>query len=112
MSLQYHQTLITPFEVAALHEVIAVARQHREEGDPVVETAYRWLCHARSGLYAEWCALPDGHHLRDAYRDEVWTWDDQDLAAIPEDRLVSQEEVRRIGEALEVDDTFRRPADA
>ncbi len=98
MSLQYHQTLITPFEVAALHNLIASAEQ-----GPDRTTAYRWLCHARSGLYAEWAALPKGHHLKDAYSDEVWTWDDQDLAAIPEDRLVSSEEVRSIGE------DFRRP---
>jgi hypothetical protein len=62
------------------------------------------LCHARSGLYAEWAALPDGHHLKDAYREEVWKWDDQDLASIPKDRLVSQEEVRQIGEDLLLED--------
>jgi len=115
MSLQYHQTLITPFEVGALHNLIATAPD-----GPDREIAYRWLCHARSGLYEEWCALPPGHHLKDAYRKEVWQWDDQDLASIPKDRLVSQEEVRRIGEDLQVDDNlpgseavdlqgFRRP---
>jgi hypothetical protein len=98
MSLQYHQTLITPFEVAALHNLIA-----RAEQGPDRDTAYRWLCHARSGLYEEWKALPDGHHLKEAYRDVVWTWDDQDLAAIPEDRLVDPDTVRSIGEG------FRRP---
>ena len=99
MSLQYHQTLITPFEVAALHNLIA----HAEQG-PDRDTAYRWLCHVRSGLFAEWQALPVGHHLKDAYREEVWTWDDQDLASIPEDRLVDPEEVSRIGEDLLLED--------
>jgi hypothetical protein len=33
----------------------------------------------------------------------VWTWDDQDLAAIPEDRLADPDAVRSIGEG------FRRP---
>jgi hypothetical protein len=103
MSLQYHQTLVTPFEVAALHAVIATAREHRPEGDPDIETAYRWLAYARSGLFEQWRALPPGHHLKEAYRDAVWTWDDQDLAAIPEDRLVDPEAVRSIGEG------FRRP---
>lgn len=92
MSLHYHRTLITPFEVRALHNLIARA----EEG-PDKEIAYRWLCQARSGLFAEWQALPDGHHLKDAYRGEAWQWDDRDLASIPEDRLVSPEEVRAIG---------------
>jgi hypothetical protein len=103
MSLQYHEVLITPLEVAALHQVIATASRHLPEDDQSVTTAYRWLAYARSGLYEQWAALPDGHHLRDAYTDEVWQWDDQDLASIPEDRLVSPEDVRAIGEG------FRRP---
>lgn len=98
MSLQYHQTLITPFEVAALHNLIASA----EEG-PDRDTAYKWLAYARSGLFEAWQALPDGHHLKEAYRDQTWTWDDQDLARIPDDRLVSTEEVRSIGEDLSDD---------
>lgn len=97
MSLQYHQTLIAPFEVAALHNLIA-----RAEQGPDRDTAYRWLCHVRSGLFAEWQALPEGHHLKEAYKDEVWTWTDEDLAAIPDDRLLSTEEVRSIGQ--EIDD--------
>ena len=98
MSLHYHQTLITPFEVGALHNLIA-----RAEDGPDKEVAYRWLCQARSGLFAEWQALPDGHHLKDAYRDEVWQWDDQNLAAVPDSLRLSSEEVRAIGEG------FRRP---
>ena len=50
----------------------------------------------------------------------MWAWSDRDLAAIAKERLVSQEEVRRIGEDLQVDDNlpsseavdlqgFRRP---
>lgn len=89
MSLQYHQTLITPFEVAALHNLIACADEGQDR-----DIAYRWLCHARSGLYAEWRALPEGHHLKDAYSDQVWQWDDQDLASIPKDRLLSPEQVK------------------
>ena len=91
MSLQYHQTLITPFEVAALHNLIAKADEGQDR-----DTAYRWLCHARSGLFAEWQALPDGHHLKHAYADQVWTWDDQDLDSIPEENRVSPEEVRAL----------------
>lgn len=75
MSLHYLPTTVTPFEVAALHNVIATA----PEGDDK-QTAYRWLCHVRSELFSQWQALPDGHHLKDAYREDVWTWDDQDIA--------------------------------
>lgn len=99
MSLQYHQTLVTPFEVAALHNLIACA-----EAGPDKDVAYRWLCHARSGLYEEWRALPNGHHLKEAYAEQVWQWDDQDLASIPEDQLVSPEKAREIGKG------FRRPS--
>lgn len=76
MSLHYLLTTVTPFEVAALHNVIAAAPDSDDK-----QTAYRWLCHVRSELFREWRALPDGHHLKDAYRNDVWTWDDQDLAA-------------------------------
>lgn len=96
MSLHYHHTMVTPFEVAALHNLIAQA----EEG-PDRDTAYRWLCHARSGLYAQWRALPDGDHLKAAYADQVWQWDDQDLAAIPAAQLMTPEQVRELARDLE-----------
>jgi len=89
MSLHYHQTTITPYEVAALHRVIAAAPDGEAK-----QTAYRWLCHARSGLFSAWQQLPDGDHLKEAYRDDTWTWDDQDIAERPD--------------AV----AFRRPADA
>ena len=76
MSLHYLPTTVTPFEVAALHAVIAAAK----EGDDK-KTAYRWLCQVRSALFAKWQQLPDGDHMKEAYREAVWTWDDQDIAA-------------------------------
>ena len=99
MSLQYHQTTITPFEVAALHNLIARADEGQDQA-----IAYKWLTHARSGLFAEWIALPDGHHLKEAYRDEVWTWNDEDIASIPDQNRVSPNEVRSIVDELEVVD--------
>ena len=33
-----------------------------------------------SSIYNVWLALPDGDHLKEAYRDKVWTVDDTDLA--------------------------------
>ena len=97
MTLQYHQTLITPFEIGALHNLIARAEEGTDK-----EVAYRWLCHVRSSLFTEWQALPEGHHLKDAYRDEVWKFDDQDLASIPQYRLASPDEVRSIGDSIDV----------
>ena len=58
-----------------LHEVIAIA-----DDGAAKKAAYRWLAYARSGLYEQWQKLPDGHHLKEAYRDDVQTWDDQDIA--------------------------------
>ena len=75
MSLHYHLTLVTPLEIAALHNVIGAAAD-----SDCKTTAYRWLCNARAGLYDEWTELPDGHHLKEAYRDEVWQWNDEDIA--------------------------------
>lgn len=78
MTVHYHQTLITPAEAGALHRLVAQASEGRDR-----ELIYRWLCHVRSGLFAEWQTLPDGHHLKEAYREDVWQWDDQDLTGRP-----------------------------
>ena len=99
MSLHHHDVVVSPFEIAALHNLIAAAPAGADK-----DVAYRWLAYARSGLYEQWQKLPDGHHLKDAYRDDVWMWDDQDLAAIPKDRLVRPEDVRAMAQDLDVDD--------
>ena len=75
MSLHHHEVVVSPFEIAALHNLIAAAPAGADK-----EIAYRWLAYARSGLYEQWQKLPDGHHLKHAYRDDVWMWDDQDIA--------------------------------
>jgi len=104
MSLQYCPTLISPSDVGALHNLIARAEDGADK-----EAAYRWLCYARSELFAAWQALPDGHHLKEAYANEVWQWNDEDLASIPEERQVSSEEVRELLSDLERPAMFRRP---
>lgn len=60
--------------------------QHWTDEDQVLskeeEVAYRVLAGLRRGLYAEWLKLPEGDHLKEAYRDLVWTLDDTDLAGL------------------------------
>ena len=94
MNLQYHQATITPFEVAALHNLIAKADEGQDK-----EIACKWLNYVRSGLYAEWQALPNGNHLKEVYRDMTWQWDDQDLAGLS--NTLTPEEVRAIGNDMD-----------
>ena len=47
-------------------------------------TARLWLTAQSERFYEEWTALPAGSHLKAAYDDEVWTWSDRDLEAMPE----------------------------
>lgn len=111
-NLEFHQVTVTPDVVHCLHNVLARYRADLQDlpdtperwvAEQEATRLCRWLAYTRQSLYRTWDELPAGDHLKDAYRDEVWTWDDQDLASIPEDRLVSPEEVRAIGEG------FRRP---
>ena len=74
----FTQVLITPEAVAALSNVILAAVS--KDASPDAEAAYKWLAYVRESLYNNWQALPDGSHLKDAYRDEVWSWSDLDLA--------------------------------
>jgi hypothetical protein len=134
MSLHSCEVAISPYEVKCLHNALCSMRSHlqakQDAGEKPsdhewllgmqVEDGQRWLASVCERLYGEWEALPDGSHLKAAYANEVWAWSDRDLAAIAKERLVSQEEVRRIGEDLQVDDNlpsseavdlqgFRRP---
>lgn len=102
MSLHNLDTTLTPAEHTALWNVVtrmmglvsekrAEALQTRTEmGDSDVylyqdcETARLWLSAQSEKLYQEWESLPAGSHLKDAYREQVWTWSDRDLEAIPE----------------------------
>jgi hypothetical protein len=95
MSLHYYQTVITPYEVGCLHDLIT-----NSEPDPDQEAAYRWLCQLRSGLFDEWQSLPDGNHLKEAYRDEAWKWDDRDLSGAPDNRRITLEDICSPGGGL------------
>lgn len=104
-NLEFHSVTLTPDVVHCLHNVLARYRADLQDQpdtpgrlvqEQEAERLYRWLAYTRQSLYRCWQELPNGDHLKEAYRDEVWTWDDQDLASIPEDRLVSPDQVRAL----------------
>ena len=94
--LHNHLVQLTPHEVACLHNALAYARKavqaKRDADEPLTDwdwlveqqttTAQRWLASVKESLWSSWAALPEGSHLKEAYRDEVWTWSDRDLAAL------------------------------
>lgn len=122
-NLRFHQVTMTPEDHRNLHNVISYLRRlllekqenHREHDGPEltyfedlllrqVEDLERWKSYVSQSLFETWAALPEGDHLKHSYRDEVWTWDDQDLANIPEDQKVPPEKLGQILADLEVDD--------
>jgi hypothetical protein len=92
--LHNHQTTVTPHEVACLHNALGYAAKavqaKRDADEPLTDwdwlveqqttTAQRWLANVKESLWSSWVELPEGSHLKEAYRDEVWTWSDRDLA--------------------------------
>lgn len=71
--MKYITVLITPEEEVALSNSIG------SEENKDTELAQRWLAYVRTVLASEYANLPQGSHLKAAYRDQVWTWDDTDL---------------------------------
>lgn len=70
MSLKYHRVFITPEDEVHLSAAI----------DPIKHPqAYKWLAYVRSELYSTWRELNNGCHLKEAYRDDVYAWNDEDL---------------------------------
>lgn len=122
-NLRFHQVTITPEDHRNLHNVVCHVlselttkqRDHLENDGPEltyfedrllkqVEDLQRWKSYVSQSLFDTWQSLPDGDHLKYSYQDEVWTWDDTDLASIPEDQKVPSEKVGSILADLEVDD--------
>lgn len=75
MSLHNLNTTLTPAEFAELQELANRSDKR---------LAKCWVAAQAEAFYQEWKVLPDGCHLKEAYRDEVWTWSDRDLAAMDE----------------------------
>ena len=102
MSLHNLDTTLTPAEHTALYNTVqhvrlAMGEKKREalakreelsSADQYLynncRTAWLWLAAQSEKLYEEWEKLPPGSHLKTAYEDEVWTWSDRDLEAMPE----------------------------
>jgi hypothetical protein len=115
-NLEFHSVTLTPDVVHCLHNVLASYRANLQDQPESPERwareeeatrLYRWLTYVRQSLFLTWQDLPAGDHLKEAYREEVWTWDDQDLASIPEDRLVSPDDLPG-SDAVDLQG-FRRP---
>ena len=70
MSLKFKQVFITPEDESALTDAIN-ADTH--------PAAYKWVAYVRDELFREWKGLPTGSHLKAAYENEVWMWNDEDL---------------------------------
>ena len=73
--MKYLPVTVTPELAAAVHNVLhsdAPSEADRNE----VQT---WLGYVNSQLFDAWTALPNGSHLKEAYRDQIWAFDDQDL---------------------------------
>ena len=102
MSLHNLPTTITPAEHTALYNAVMhvrlamrakadEARENRQQLSDAdrflldnCETASLWLAAVAEKMFAEWDALPEGSHLKEAYAELVWTWSDRDLAAKPD----------------------------
>ena len=124
--MHYLPTQITPEEATDIQQV-AQALLRQLEAKPTEELTYheelllaqakralRWSAYVRHQLYDAWAQLPDGDHLKDVYRDEVWTWNDEDIAAprLDEDNRptladIDTSALRR--RAAELKQGFRRP---
>ena len=81
--MKYVKVLISPEEEAALSECISEYQSTLVDPDPhtarSADLAYKWVCYVREVLTGEWNRLPEGSHLKDAYVDDVWTWNDSDF---------------------------------
>ena len=75
--MKYNQVIITPEDLDALSNVVLGALES-ESSD--ADRAYKWVAYVRSVVYTNWLSLPDGNHLKSAYADDVWSWDDSDLS--------------------------------
>ena len=75
--MKYITVTITPEEEVALSNVVFPAL--KVEKTPDTELAAKWLAYVREQLYQQWQVLPLGSHLKAAYEDDVWSWNDEDL---------------------------------
>lgn len=98
-NLEFHSVTLTPDTVRCLHNVLGRYQadlRDKPEGEgkwvaeQEAERLYRWLAYARQSLFRAWQELPDGDHLKEAYRNEAWTWTDEDLANAKEVRATGQ----------------------
>ena len=74
--MKFNVVMITPEDLDALSNVVMSAL---DDDHPDADIAYKWVAYVRGVVYENWQALPEGNHLKGAYEDDVWAWDDADL---------------------------------
>jgi hypothetical protein len=79
--VKYFEVLITPEEVDAISNVVASFKQVEfdEFTDSDAAVVHKWVSYVKHVLFNKWADLEDGDHMKEAYRDEVWSWTDNDL---------------------------------
>lgn len=94
MTLHYHQTTITPRELGYIHNLLSEIRRTLGTKDQSTlsywedqlvkesELLSQWTGNVKHELYKKWVDLPEGDHLKESYRNDVWTWDDQDISSL------------------------------
>lgn len=71
MNFKFTPVLISPEDERALSNAVD-PKKHPQ--------AYKWLCYVRTQMWNHWKHMPNGDHLKEAYRNDVWAWNDEDLA--------------------------------
>ena len=98
-NLRFHEVVITPEDHRCLSSVVnsvlsELRKKHQDslfsKSEPLTpneqtllqecEQLESWTSYVSQSLYQTWRDLPEGDHLKNSYRDQVWTWDDQDIA--------------------------------
>jgi hypothetical protein len=79
--MKYIDVLVTPEEVDAISNVVIAFKQLNSEEftNPDADVVAKWVAYAKGVLYKEWQELEDGDYLKEAYRNDVWAWNDSDL---------------------------------
>ena len=73
MTLQFKQVIITPEVVDEIYNILPPSED--------ATTLMKWLSYVKDELYKEWNNLPEGSHLKAAYADDVWSWNDEDICS-------------------------------
>jgi hypothetical protein len=74
---------ITPETLDALYSLsisLEGMKGHSMEKRQELSVLHKFIGYAKGEVYKAWKELPEGSHLKAAYLDDVWSWDDGDIA--------------------------------